>query len=60
MEVLLCLSCESRVEVEEMAMKAGATNAEAADDGFMYQHSFADPDGHCWASNYLSAPPPSQ
>ena len=62
-EVLLCLSCESRAEVEEMAAKAvaaGATNAEAADYGFMYQHSFADPDGHCWALNYMSAPPQQQ
>ena len=60
-EVLLCLSCENRAQVEEMAAKAveaGATNAEAADYGFMYQHSFADPDGHCWALNYMSAMPP--
>ncbi len=62
-EVLLCLSCESRAQVEDMAAKAveaGATNAEATDYGFMYQHSFADPDGHCWALNYMSAVPPQQ
>jgi predicted lactoylglutathione lyase len=60
-EVLLCLSCESRAQVDDMAAKAveaGATNAEATDYGFMYQHSFADPDGHCWALNYMSAMPP--
>ena len=62
-EVLICLSCDSRAEVEEMGAKAvaaGAANAEATDYGFMYQHSFTDPDGHCWALNYMIAPPPQQ
>ena len=63
MEVLLCLNCESRAQVKDMAAKAveaGSTNAEATDYGFMYQHSFADPDGHCWALNYMSAMPPQK
>jgi len=59
-EMLICLSCESRAEAKKMAakaVKAGATNAETADFGFMYQESFADPDGHCWALNHMSEPP---
>lgn len=51
-EVLNCLSCESRDEVEDLVRKAmaagGSIYAEPKDYGFMYQHSFADPDGHCW------------
>ncbi|MCE9611123.1 MAG: hypothetical protein K8R23_13090 [Chthoniobacter sp.] len=51
-EVLNCLSCESRAEVEELVRKAvaagGSVYAEPKDHGFMFQHSFADPDGHCW------------
>lgn len=58
-EMLICLSCESREEAKKMAakaVKAGATNAETADYGFLYQESFADPDGHCWALNHMSGP----
>ncbi len=51
-EVLLALSCESRAEVDEVvrkALAAGGTTPNAAQDhGFMYQHGFADPDGHQW------------
>ena len=51
-EVLLCLSCESRAEVEAQVAKAvgagGSTPTEAKDHGFMYQHGFQDPDGHVW------------
>lgn len=51
-EVLNCLSCDSRAEVEDLVRRAvaagGSTYAEPKDYGFMYQHSFADPDGHCW------------
>ena len=28
------------------------------DYGFMYQHSFADPEGHQWELIHLSAMPP--
>lgn len=63
-EVLLCLSCESRSEVEDLVAKAvtagGSTYAEPKDYGFMYQHSFADPDGHQWELIYMSAMPPQQ
>jgi uncharacterized protein len=51
-EVLVCLSCESRANVDEQVRKAvaagGTTYAAAKDDGFMYGHGFQDPDGHIW------------
>ena len=60
LEVLLCLQCESRAEVDDMATKAvaaGATDAETTDYGFMYQRSFIDLDGHGWALNFMSDAP---
>jgi len=61
-EVLLCLSCDSRAQVEDLVAKAlasgGSTYAEPKDYGFMYQHSFADPDGHQWELIHMSAMPP--
>lgn len=60
-EVINCLSCESRAEVEDLVRKAaaagGAIYDEPKDYGFMYQHSFADPDGHCWELVHMSAMP---
>lgn len=51
-EVLVALSCDSRAEVDDMvarAVAAGATTPNAPmDHGFMYQHGFADLDGHQW------------
>jgi predicted lactoylglutathione lyase len=51
-EVLNCLSCESRAEVDASVSKAvsagGTIYAEPIDYSFMSMHSFADPDGHCW------------
>jgi predicted lactoylglutathione lyase len=51
-EVLLCLSCESRAEVDELVAKAkaagGTTPTEPKDYGFMYGHGFQDIDGHLW------------
>ena len=51
-EVLVCLSCESRAEVDEMVRKAvaagGTTCNEPQDHGFMYGHGFQDLDGHIW------------
>lgn len=63
-EVLIALSCDSREEVQAMVAKAvaagGATYAEPKDYGFMFQHGFADPDGHLWEVFYMdeSAAPP--
>jgi hypothetical protein len=38
----------------------GSTYADAKDYGFMYQHSFQDPDGHQWELIHLSAMPPAK
>ena len=61
-EVLLCLSCESRKQVDELVAKAvaagGSTYATPKDYGFMYQHSFSDPDGHQWELIHMTAMPP--
>lgn len=51
-EVLIALSCDSRAEVDQrvaQAVAAGGTTPNApVDHGFMYQHGFADLDGHQW------------
>ncbi|CAG4920470.1 VOC family protein [Paraburkholderia gardini] len=51
-ECLLCLSCESRAEVDALvakAVSAGGTAPRApTDHGFMYGHGFEDLDGHIW------------
>jgi predicted lactoylglutathione lyase len=51
-EVLVCLSCDSREEVDDLVRKAvaaGATTPNAPQDhGFMYAHGFEDLDGHGW------------
>ena len=63
-EVLLCLSCESRLQVEDLVAKAvaagGSIYANPKDYGFMYQHSFADPDGHQWELIHMNAMPPQK
>ena len=56
-EVLVCLSCESRTQVDEMVRKAvfaGATTYhEPQDHGFMYGHGYQDLDGHIWELIYM-------
>ncbi|QFZ82607.1 glyoxalase/bleomycin resistance/extradiol dioxygenase family protein [Variovorax paradoxus] len=56
-EVLVCLSCESRAEVEDLVAKAVAAGAttpsEPKDYGFMYGHGFQDLDGHLWELVYM-------
>ena len=51
-EVLLCLSKESRADIDTMVTAAvaagGATYNEPQDHGFMYAHGFQDLDGHIW------------
>jgi predicted lactoylglutathione lyase len=63
-EVLICLSCESREEVDSLVAKAvaggGTTPNEKQDHGFMYGHGFEDLDGHIWELMYMdpnAAPP---
>jgi uncharacterized protein len=60
-EVLVCLSCESRGEVDELVRKAvavgGSTYNEPQDHGFMYGHGFQDRDGHIWELIYMEPTP---
>ena len=60
-EVLLTLSCESREQVDGLVAKAlaagGSTYDKPEDYGFMYTHSFVDPDGHGWGLVHTSAMP---
>ena len=63
-EVLLCLSCQSRAEVDQLVGKALAAGGKAPnppqDHGFMYGHGFEDLDGHQWELVYMdpNATPP--
>jgi predicted lactoylglutathione lyase len=56
-EVLVCLSCDSRAEVDELVAKAvaagGTTPRPPQDYGFMYSHAFEDPDSHIWELVYM-------
>jgi predicted lactoylglutathione lyase len=56
-EVLMCLSCDSRAEVDSLVKKALAAGATAPnppqDHGFMYSHGFTDMDGHIWELAYM-------
>jgi uncharacterized protein len=56
-EVLVCLSCASRAEINDLMAKAvaagGRTPREPQDHGFMYGHGFEDPDGHIWELVYM-------
>lgn len=52
-EVMNCLSCDSRQQVDRLTEAAGGTGGTAdinppQDHGFMMSRSFADPDGHVW------------
>ena len=56
-EVLICLSCESRAQVDDLVRRAitagGTTYADPKDYGFMYGHGFQDLDGHIWELIYM-------
>ena len=51
-EVIICLTCESRDEVDSLIAKAvaagGRTPHPPEDHGFMYDQGFEDLDGHLW------------
>ena len=63
-EALICLSCDSRAEVDTLVAKAVAAGGKAPrapqDHGFMYGHGFEDPDGHIWELMFMdpNAPAP--
>jgi hypothetical protein len=56
-EVLLAIDVESREKVGEMVKAAveagGLVYMEPQDHGWMYNHSFADLDGHQWELLYM-------
>ena len=56
-EVLIALDATSRDEVKQMVSKAieagGSSYMDPQDHGWMYQHSFADLDGHQWEILYM-------
>ena len=62
-EVLVCLSCSSREEVDSLVAKAlaggGAAPNPPQDHGFMYGHGFEDLDGHLWELVHMVAHPPA-
>ncbi|MFM0041793.1 MULTISPECIES: VOC family protein [Paraburkholderia] len=59
-EVLICITVDSRAEVDEMVGKAKAIGTvidptPTQDFGFMYGRSFEDPDGHIWEVMWMDA-----
>lgn len=63
-EVLVCLSCDSREQVDALVAKAlagGGTVPRAPQDhGFMYAHAFEDLDGHVWELVAMSGEMPPE
>jgi predicted lactoylglutathione lyase len=61
-EVLTCLSCDSKEQVDDLVAKARAAGArvprEAQDHGFMYAHGYEDLDGHTWELVHMRGMPP--
>ncbi len=61
-EVIVCLGCASRAEVDALVAKAIAAGGKAPrtpqDHGFMYGHGFEDLDGHIWELVHMSGMPP--
>jgi uncharacterized protein len=62
-EVIVCLACDSRAQIEALVEKAfalGATRPRPPQDhGFMYQDAYTDLDGHIWELVYMSGAPPA-
>jgi len=60
-EVMICLSMDSRAQLDAMvaaAVAAGArTPIPVKDHGFMYQHGFEDLDGHLWELVHMQGAP---
>ncbi|MDB5262125.1 MAG: extradiol dioxygenase [Adhaeribacter sp.] len=56
-EVILCLSADSREQVDALVNKAFAAGGTASnfdqDQGFMYGRSFQDLDGHLWEVMFM-------
>jgi uncharacterized protein len=58
-EVLITLNIDSKEELQQLVQKAKESGAvidgEPQDHGWMYQHGFADLDGHQWELAYMDA-----
>jgi hypothetical protein len=57
-QVLLCITADSRAEVDDMVERAtaagGVADPSPKDEySFMYGRSFEDPDGHVWGVNWM-------
>ncbi|GAB2453540.1 extradiol dioxygenase [Hymenobacter qilianensis] len=56
-EAIICLSADSREQVDEMISKAvnagGTITREPEDHGYMYGHGYQDLDGHLWEVMYM-------
>jgi uncharacterized protein len=61
-EVLTCLSCDGKQQVDDLVAKARAAGGkvprQAQDHGFMYAHGYEDLDGHTWELVFMSGMPP--
>lgn len=61
-EVLTCVSCDSKLQIDDLVAKARAAGAQvpraAQDHGFMYSHGYEDLDGHTWELVHMSGMPP--
>ena len=60
-EVIVCVSCDSRAQVDTLVAKAiaagGAAPRPVTDHGFMYGHGFEDLDGHIWELVHMTGMP---
>jgi len=61
-EVLTCVACESREQVDQLVAKARGAGVkiprQPQDHGFMYAHGYEDLDGHTWELVHMSGMPP--
>jgi predicted lactoylglutathione lyase len=61
-EVLTCVSCDSRQQVDDLVARARAAGAsvprQVQDHGFMYSHGYEDLDGHTWELVHMTGMPP--
>ena len=61
-EVLTCVACSSREQVDKLVSNARAGGAKVPrkpqDHGFMYSHGYEDLDGHTWELVHMTGTPP--
>ncbi len=60
----VCLTCDSREQVDTLVAKAvaagGTAPRQAKDYGFMYSNAIEDLDGHTWVLLHMSGMPPKE